>query len=56
MLFFQGLAAEKAYYNLDVTITEALKNRREVNSKALLVGSTVNRPVGCIVGVFALHL
>lgn len=24
-----GLAAEKAYYNLDVTITEALKNRRE---------------------------
>jgi len=24
-----GLAAEKVYYNLDVTITEALKNRRE---------------------------
>ena len=30
IIFYQNLAAEKTYNNLDVTIEEAMKNRREV--------------------------
>ena len=32
-MYLQNLAAEKTYNNLDVTIEQALKNRREVRQK-----------------------